>query len=173
MSTNDNQLVRLFLESSRTELLGPTWSRLRECVTPLTVEQVWWRPNDASNSIGNLLLHLNGNVRQWLIASFNRSEDLRDRPAEFAAESGLSAADLLDRLGATLEEAGQVIGRLTEDELLAPREIQGYRTRGLDAVYHVVVHFGLHFGQIVYITKTLLAKDLGFHKELNKTCRSD
>jgi len=80
---------------------------------------------------------------------------------------------LLDRLGATLEEAGQVIGRLTEDELLAPREIQGYRTRGLDAVYHVVVHFGLHFGQIVYITKTLLAKDLGFHKELNKTGRSD
>ena len=172
MSTNDNQFVRLFFESSQTELLGPTWSRLRECVTPLTEEQVWWRPNEASNSIGNLLLHLDGNVRQWLVDSFNKSADRRNRPAEFAAQGGFSAADLLARLGATLEEAGQVLGRLTEDELLAPREIQGYHTRGLDAIYHVVVHFGMHYGQIAYITKSLLAKDLGFHKELNKTGRA-
>lgn len=173
MSANDNQLLRLFLESSRTELLGLTWSRLRECVTPLTEKQLWWRPNDASNSIGNLLLHLDGNVRQWLVDSFNKNEDRRNRPAEFAAQGGLSAADLLARLGATLDEAGKVLERLTVDELLAPREIQGYRTRGLDAVYHVVVHFGMHYGQIAYITKSLLAKDLGFHKELNKTGRAD
>jgi hypothetical protein len=172
MSTNDNQLLRLFLETSRTELLGLTWSRMKECVTPLTEEQVWWRPNDASNSIGNLLLHLEGNVRQWLIASFNRKDDTRDRPREFAAQGGISAADLLARLGATLEEAGQILDRLTEDELLAPLEVQGYHTRGLDAIYHVVVHFGLHYGQIAYITKSLLAKDLGFHKELNKTGRA-
>jgi uncharacterized damage-inducible protein DinB len=172
MNTNDKQLLRQFLESSQTELLGLTWSRMKECVTPLTEEQIWWRPNDASNSIGNLLLHLNGNIRQWLVDSFNKNQDQRDRPAEFAAQGGISAADLLARLGATLEEAGQVIGRLTEDELLAPMEIQGYHTRGLDAIYHVVVHFGLHYGQIVYITKSLLAKDLGFYKELNKTGRA-
>jgi hypothetical protein len=172
MSANDNQLLRLFLESSRTELLGLTWSRLRECVTPLTEKQLWWRPNDASNSIGNLLLHLDGNVRQWLVDSFNKNEDRRNRPAEFAAQGGLSAADLLARLGATLDEAGKVLERLTVDELLAPREIQGYHTRGLDAIYHVVVHFGLHYGQIAYITKSQLAKDLGFYKELNKTGRA-
>src|SRR5208282_4008587 len=91
MSTNDNQLLRLFLGSSRTELLGLTWSRLRECVTPLTEKQLWWRPNDASNSIGNLLLHLDGNVRQWLVDSFNKNEDRRNRPAEFVAQGGLSA----------------------------------------------------------------------------------
>jgi uncharacterized damage-inducible protein DinB len=172
MSTSDKQLLRPFLESSRTELLGLTWSRLKECVTPLTEEQLWWRPNDASNSIGNLLLHLEGNVRQWVITSFNKKNDARDRPAEFAAQGGISAADLLARLGATLEEACQVIGRLTEDDLLAPMEIQGYHTRGLDAVYHVVVHFGLHYGQIVYIVKSLLAKDLCFYKELNKSGRA-
>ncbi len=67
---------------------------MKECVAPLTAEQVWWRPNEASNSIGNLLLHLDGNVRQWLVDSFNKNQDQRDRPAEFAAQSGLSAADL-------------------------------------------------------------------------------
>jgi hypothetical protein len=145
---------------------------MKECVAPLTDEQVWWRPNDASNSIGNLLLHLDGNVRQWLVASFNRNEDLRNRPAEFAAQGGLSATELLARLGATLDGAAKVLDRLTVDELLAPYEIQGYHVRGLDAVYQVVEHFGLHYGQIVYITKSLLAKDLGFYKELTKTGRA-
>ena len=172
MAANDNQLASLFLEFSRKKLLGQYWPRMKECVAPLTAQQVWWRPNDASNSIGNLLLHLDGNVLQWLVASFNKDEDKRNRPAEFAAQGGLSAADLLARLGATLDEAAKVLDRLTEDELLAPFEIQGYHVRGLDAVYQVVEHFGLHYGQIVYITKYLLAKDLGFHKELNKTGRA-
>jgi hypothetical protein len=73
----------LFLEFSRRKLLEEYWPRLQGCVVALTEKQVWWRPNEASNSIGNLLLHLNGNVRQWLIVSFNRVEDTRDRPTEF------------------------------------------------------------------------------------------
>jgi hypothetical protein len=145
---------------------------MKECVAPLTIEQVWWRPNEASNSIGNLMLHLDGNVRQWLVDSFNENEDRRDRPSEFAAQSGLSAAELLTRLGATLDEAAKVLDRLTVDELLARYEIQGYHVRGIDAVYQVVEHFGLHYGQIAYITKSLLAKDLGFYKELNRTGRT-
>jgi len=172
MAANDNELASVFLEFSRTKLLGQFWPRMKECVAPLTSEQVWWRPNDASNSIGNLLLHLDGNVRQWLVDSFNKNQDQRNRPAEFAAQSGLSAADLLVRLGATLDEAAKVLDRLTVDELLAPYEIQGYHVRGLDAVYQVVEHFGLHYGQIVYIVKSLLAKDLGFYKELQKTGRA-
>jgi hypothetical protein len=172
MAENDNQLAAHFLKFSRQKLLGQFWPRMKECVAPLTFEQVWWRPNDASNSIGNLLLHLDGNVRQWLVASFNKDEDQRNRPAEFAAQSGLSATELLARLGATLDEAGKVLDRLTVDELLAPYEIQGYHVRGLDAVYQVVEHFGLHYGQIVYITKSLLARDLGFYKELSKTGRA-
>lgn len=172
LAENDKQLAALFLEFSRKKLLGQYWPRMKECVAPLTTEQVWWRPNDASNSIGNLMLHLNGNVRQWLVDSFNKSEDRRNRPAEFATDGGLAAAELLARLGETLDEAAKVLDRLTVDELLAPYEIQGYHVRGLDAVYQVVEHFGLHYGQIVYITKSTLGKDLGFHKELNKTGRA-
>jgi len=172
MATTGTELANLFLASSRNTLFNEHWLRLKACVEPLTTEQIWWRPNEASNSIGNLILHLSGNVTQWIVTSFNRDEDKRDRPAEFAAEGGLTAAELLDRLGATLAEAEKVINRLTVDELLAPYEIQGYKANGLDAVYHVVDHFGIHFGQIEYIAKTLTGKDLGFYKELDKTGRA-
>ena len=162
----------LFLQFSRNKLLEQYWPRLRKAVEMLSDEQVWWRPNEASNSIGNLILHLNGNIWQWLVASFNRLDDERDRPAEFNAVGDLSAADLLARLGQTLEEAAKVLARLTQEELLATWHIQGYTVSGLAAVYQVVEHFGLHYGQILYITKMQEGRDLGFYSELNKTGRA-
>src|SRR5712671_7457237 len=126
------------------------WPRMRACVESLTEEQVWWRPNEASNSVGNLLLHLNGNVRQWLVASFNGGEETRNRPAEFAQRQVIPAAALLRILGATVEEASVVLSRLTEADLISPRHIQGYTVTGLYAIYHVVEHFGMHYGQILY-----------------------
>jgi hypothetical protein len=173
MTEPDTDLTTLFLDFSRRKLLEQYWPRLRGCVESLTEEQIWWRPNPASNSIGNLLLHLDGNVRQWLVASFKRLEDNRDRPAEFGAEGGVPASVLLERLGATMREAAAVLARLTEADLLAPCEIQGYHVRGLDAVYQVVEHFGLHYGQILYIAKNLCGKDLGFYSELNRTGRAE
>src|ERR1700761_9813708 len=107
----------VFLRFSREKLLGQFWPRLRACVETLSDEQVWWRPNAASNSIGNLMLHLNGNVTQWLVASFNRSEDRRDRPAEFSRTEGLTRAALVDMLAATMERVAEVFGRLGEEEL--------------------------------------------------------
>ncbi len=142
------------------------------CVEPLSEEQVWWRPNEAANSIGNLILHLNGNVRQWLVASFNRLEDDRDRPAEFGAREQISASKLLELLHGTMQQAAEVLARLTTADLVAAYEIQGYHVRGLDAVYQVVEHFGMHYGQIVYIAKTLSGADLGFYRELNATGRA-
>jgi hypothetical protein len=171
MSVESADVAALFLEYSRQKLLGHFWPRLRKCVEPLTEEQVWWRPNEASNSIGNLILHLNGNVRQWLVGWFNGAEDKRDRPAEFNAREGMTAGELLERLGATMDEAAGVLERMTAGHLVARYEIQGYHVSGLDAVYQVVDHFGLHFGQIAYITKALSSTDLGFYRELSTTGR--
>ncbi len=172
MTPPDPDLAVLFLAFSRNKLLGQYWPRLRATVASLTAEQAWWRPNESSNSIGNLLLHLNGNVYQWLVASFNREEDLRNRPQEFSERSPVPVSDLLDRLSATLAKADAVLARLTAADLLARYEIQGYHVRGLDAVYQVVEHFGLHYGQILYIAKSLTGRDLGFYKELSKTGRA-
>jgi hypothetical protein len=166
-------VATLFLEYSRKKLLGQYWPRLREVVEPLTDEQVWWRPNEASNSIGNLLLHLNGNVYQWLVASFSHFEDRRNRPAEFYEREGIPAAELLNRLGATLKEVGGVLARLTAEELAAPMEIQGFHVTGLHAVYQAVEHFGLHYGQILYIVKMLTGADLKLTRGLDATGRAE
>lgn len=172
MHANNAEVGALFLEFSRHKLLEQYWPRLRGCVEPLTESQVWWRPNPASNSIGNLILHLNGNVRQWLVDSFNGREDRRDRPAEFGATQGAAASALLETLDATMRESSQVLARLTAADLLSRYQIQGYHVSGLDAVYQVVEHFALHYGQILYIAKSLRGEDLGLYRELDKTGRA-
>ena len=165
-------IAQTFLDKSRHLIVSDYVPKIERCLDDLAETDIWWRPNEASNSIGNLLLHLQGNVTQWLVASFNRWDDKRNRPAEFSARSGLAASVLLERLETTMDEAARVLDRLTVEELLAPYEIQGYHVRGMDAVYQVVEHFGLHYGQIVYVAKLIGAKDLGFYSELNQTGRA-
>jgi hypothetical protein len=171
MTSADFNVHTIFLEFSRRKLLEQYWPRLRSCVELLSDEQLWWRPNEASNSIGNLILHLNGNVRQWLVSSFKRLEDARDRPAEFLERRLIPASVLLEKLGTTLKEASDVLAGLTEVELLTTFHIQGYTVNGLQAVYQVVGHFGIHYGQILYITKLVRGEDLGFYRELDRTGR--
>jgi uncharacterized damage-inducible protein DinB len=167
MSTSSD----LFLEFSRRKLLDEFWPRLKTAVGALTDEELWWRPNTSSNAIGNLLLHLNGNVHQWLVASFSGTPDARNRPAEFAARELASADVLLDGLDETMARARGVLDRLTEADLVRRYEIQGYTVTGLAAVYQVVEHFSMHYGQILYVIKQLRGEDLGFHRELDKTGR--
>jgi Protein of unknown function (DUF1572) len=171
MTTYDASLAALFLEFSRTKLIDQYWPRLRSTVESLTDDQVWWRPNPACNSVGNLILHLNGNVGQWLVASLDRHDDTRNRPAEFNERRRIPGKELLDRLNGTLQEAARVLEHLTPEELAVTYQIQGYTVSGLSAVYQVVEHFGLHYGQILYIAKSLRGEDLGFYSELAKTGR--
>jgi hypothetical protein len=96
-------------------------------------------------------------------------EDLRDRPAEFSERRMIPAADLLTKLDASMQEATEVLARITETDLLTPFNIQGYKVTGLKAIYQAVEHFATHYGQIVFITKLVQAKDLGFYRELDNT----
>ncbi len=172
-AADEHALSWAFLEFSRRKLMEQYWPRVRGCVASLSEEQVWWRPNPASNSVGNLILHLNGNVRQWLVASFSREQDTRDRPAEFAARGAVSRQRLMDTLAETMQQAEAALAQISERDLLASFQIQGYTLSGLEAVYQVVEHFALHYGQIVYITKQLRGEDLGFYRELDKTGRPE
>lgn len=166
MTTGNPELANLFLEISRKELLDKYWLQLREAVCSLTEEQVWSRPNDASNSIGNLLLHLNGNVGQWLVASFNKTDANRNRPHEFAERGPTPVSGLVARLASTVEEAGAVLCRLTDEDLATTFTIQGKTVTGLEAIFHCISHFILHYGQIVYAVKAMKGRDLGFRREI-------
>ncbi len=138
--------------------------RIERSLAILGDEDIWWRPNPASNSAGNLVLHLTGNVRQWIISGLGGAPDHRKRDSEFAEQGPIPRRRLSRQLRMTVEEACRVIENLPPSELLRERTIQKFRVTGVVAVLHVVDHFALHAGQILYITKMRRGRDLKFTK---------
>lgn len=153
-----------FIEESRRFLTQNFLPKIERCVELLADEDIWYRPNESSNSIGNLLLHLNGNVRQWIVSGIGGAEDVRRRQEEFDARHLLPKEELLRRLKSTLEEADSVLAALPAENLLQKRLIQGHEVTSLYAIYHVVEHFSMHTGQIIMLAKARLARDLSFYE---------
>jgi len=151
-----------FLKLAEHSLRRHHLPRIERCLAMLSSEQIWWRPNDSSNSAGNLALHLAGNVRQWIVAGLGGAADARIRDLEFSERGPVPRARLLRTLRSAVLDACKVLRRLTAAELAAPHVIQKMPVTGLNAVLHVVEHFAFHAGQIVFITKQLRAKDLRF-----------
>jgi uncharacterized damage-inducible protein DinB len=163
------ECARTFLEFSRRTLVGEYWPRTCACLEPLSDDQVWWRPNEQSNSIGNLLLHLNGNLRQWVVAPLSEPSSVRNRSAEFAERSQIAPRVLRQNLAGTLEEIDSILNRLNSADLLKKYTIQDLKgVTALEAIYHAVEHFSMHYGQILYIAKLLTGADLGFYRDLDK-----
>jgi uncharacterized damage-inducible protein DinB len=131
----------------------------------LSDRDLWWRPNDQSNSVGNLLLHLNGNVRQWILGGVGKQAHERHRAAEFAARSGPPAAALLADLDRTLDDVDRVLAAVADAELLEIRTIQGREITVLDAIFHVVEHFSGHLGQIILMAKLRAPGALTFYED--------
>ena len=139
-------------------------AQLRAALEALTDEQLWWRPNDAANAVGNLVLHVCGSTRHFLGRGVGGTDYVRDRPAEFAAQGGVPAAQLMRMLSDVVDAACACVDRQTVDELLAVRTIQQrYRESGLQAVLHVLEHFSGHAGQIYFWTKQVTGQDLKFY----------
>ena len=156
-------LTDAFVAQSREYLTRHYLPKIRLAVEPLGDDDLWWRPNEASNSIGNLLLHLEGNLRQWILSGLGGSPDRRDRAAEFARREPLPRARLLGLFATVVGEVDAVLAR-ADGALLARRfAIQGRQVTGLQAIYHVVEHVSYHAAQIIYIAKLRTGSDLGFY----------
>ena len=155
----------LFLERSRYYLAEEYLEKIRQCVAALPEGELWRRSNESSNSVGNLLLHLAGNVRQWIVGGVGGNPFQRDRPAEFAARDGPEAAVLLETLESAVRDADAVLAGLSEADLLRSCTIQGRETTVLAAIYHVVEHFAMHTGQIVLITKGRAPDSIRFYDD--------
>jgi len=161
----------LFLERSRYFLGTEYLTKLRCAVEALPADALWWRANEESNSVANLLLHLNGNIRQWIVSGVGRAPGTRDRAAEFSATDGPPAGVLLAELEGTLAEVDRILGSLTPADLLERRAIQGRDLTVLEAVYHVVEHFALHLGQIVLIAKLHAPGAVRFYEDAGGLAR--
>jgi len=158
-----NETGQTFIASARVYLTADYLPKIERCLDLLTDEQIWWRANPQSNSIGNLLLHLSGNVRQWIVCSLGAAADARDRDSEFAQRDTIPRDELLARLRQTLSEAEATLAKFDPDKLLERHVIQGLDVTALEAIFHVVEHFSMHTGQIIMMTKMFAEVDLGFY----------
>ena len=162
MKPKTTRTASLFLANSQDTLAKQNLPRIVKCLQQLSEEEIWWRPNPASNSVGNLVLHLSGNVRQWIISGLGGEKDRRERDREFAEQGPIPRKALITQLRGTVREACRVLAQLSDESLTRKYEIQGYCVTGLDAAFRVAEHFGYHTGQIIYITKLKCAQDLKF-----------
>jgi uncharacterized damage-inducible protein DinB len=136
--------------------------KITHCLGQLGDEQVWWRQAETQNSIANILLHLCGNVRQWIISGIGGASDIRDRPKEFSDRQMISKAELRQRLETVVQEACEILAKTTPEELLKSRRIQGFDVTTVEAIFKTVTHFVGHAHQVVYITRCLLGDSYRF-----------
>jgi len=139
--------------------------RIIKCLAFLTEEDVWKRPNENTVSIGNLVMHLSGNVRQWICAGLGKQEDVRTRDLEFSTKEGISKEELIADITRAVQDATKVIQNLTPAELNETYDVQVYKENGLSIVVHVIEHFSYHVGQITYAVKSLKNVDTQYYSE--------
>ena len=157
-----SKLANSILVQAQHSLRDHHLPRITRCLTLLPEKEIWWRPHSTSNSVGNLVLHLSGNVRQWIISGVGGAPDRRERDKEFSACGPIPKQRLITQLTRAINQACRVLKKTSPADLAKPRLIQGYRVTGFEAVTHVTEHFAHHSGQIILLTKMRLRRDLGF-----------
>lgn len=160
---SNREISHAFIQEARRLLTEEYLPKIERCVEKLTDEQVWWRPNPESNSIGNLMLHLSGNARQWIVSGLGGASDKRQRQTEFDEREVIPRIELLTKLRTTVADVDEVLTSFAAARLMEKFPIQGTQAPALAAIFHVTEHFSMHTGQIILLTKMLANLDLVFY----------
>jgi len=163
-SSNPLSVSEAFIHRAINFLATEYLPKIERCLERLTDEQIWWRANEESNSIGNLVLHLCGNARQWIVCGLGAQPDKRIRDAEFAQRDAIARVELLQLLRSTVSDVETTLRALDPVTLLEKRKIQGSEVDVLEAIFHVTEHFSMHTGQIIMLTKMMTSDDLRFYE---------
>lgn len=153
--------------------LDENTQKIKNCLDTLSEEEVWKTPNESANSIGNLILHLCGNIRQYAVSSLGGTSDLRERDKEFARETFIIKHELFQKLEQTAKEAIQTMDQLNDSDMIQKREVQGFHFSDIGVVLHVVEHYSYHTGQIALLTKLWKNKDLGFYAGIDLNAKNN
>lgn len=166
-----SDIAQAFLAESRRLLTADYLPKIERCLKDLRDEDVWWRPNESSNSIGNLVLHLCGNLNQWIIGGVGEREYVRNRQHEFDERTPIASRELVAIIRSVVGKADEIIGSVDPEALLSRRRIQDHDVNVLQAIYHAVEHFGMHTGQIIVLIKMRDDRDLNLRGRQNSTSR--
>jgi uncharacterized damage-inducible protein DinB len=153
----ENEIIKEFIKESINHAEG-SFKRLFHCIEQLDDKQIWWIPNDKMNSVGVLIKHICGNMRQWTITSINNTEDKRNRPEEFLNDNKLTKAELISLADTTRSDFREAVKKLDSKRLTEQKRIQGYEVSLMGAVIHVLTHMEGHVGQIILLTRTQLGE---------------
>lgn len=171
--TKDFKENTIYRIDESTRMIGIAFAKLETHGHPESVEgQLWQRPNGNSNSLGNLVLHLCGNMTQYVIASLGEQEDKRNRDQEFETNEVLTKSQLLEKLQTTVDEVKKTIENAAEEQLLKKRDVQGFNFSGMGCVIHAVEHYSYHTGQIAFWVKQLVDVQLGFYDGMDLTVKN-
>lgn len=160
-STSTDAIGQAFIDQVRRGL-AESLEKITHCINQLSEEDVWWRPFESHNSPANILLHLNGNLRQWIISGVGELPDVRNRAQEFTDRGPIPKSELLGRLGQTLHEADDLLANLPTDQLLATRRIQGFDETVMSALSDTLGHLRGHTQELIYITRFRRGGDYQF-----------
>ena len=159
----ETAVSQAFIQQAREFLKEEYLPKIERCLEKLTDEQIWWRSNQQSNSIGNLLLHISGNARQWIVCGLGGETDKRERQTEFDERRTIPRDELLSLVRTTIADVDTVLSSFDAERLLDKYLIQGTEVTALTAIFHVTEHFSMHTGQIILLTKMLADIDLVFY----------
>ena len=162
MAPTADDVTRSVLEEAA-RLLDECLAKVAHCLEQLSEEQVWWRPHESMNSIGNLILHVSGNMRQWLVGGLSGAADARHRPAEFAERGPIARAVLVAGLAGVVADAKRVFRQTSPTAMQQERRIQGFTVTGWGAVFHAVPHFNGHTQEIISATRMQLGDAYEFY----------
>nr|WKN39616.1 DinB family protein [Tunicatimonas sp. TK19036] len=159
----------------RRRIIMESVPRIKKCLHQLNKEQIWHRPNEQTVSVGNLVVHLCGNVRQWILSGIDGQPDQRQRDQEFAETGPVSTEKLIRDMDSLMAEVDEALSRITPAMLVEKRQVQGFEESVLAILIHVTEHFSYHTGQITYYVKSTHNIDMQYYAgvDLNKTSSSD
>jgi len=149
---NVNEVI---LAALRTRITAVFPAQVRAAVEALSEDEIWWRPNESANSIGNLILHLAGSLDHYLNRNVGGFAFDRDRAAEFAERGPIPREQLMERFEAMVTRATETFDKLTPERLNEPSPEPTMYTLLVEDVMNVAIHLANHVGQIVWIAKSL------------------
>jgi uncharacterized damage-inducible protein DinB len=160
-----NSFRKNLIAETKRRIIGESIPRIKKCLNVLSEQEIWFKPNDHSNSVGNLVLHLCGNVTQWIGSGLGKMPDNRLRDLEFSEKGPLPSTKLTEALDRLIPLIENTLDNLTEEDFLQLHKVQVYQETGVNILVHVVEHFSYHTGQIAFFTKWRKNMDMNFYPE--------
>lgn len=158
-------IQQLLIEEFKRRIIDESFERILYCLQLLTPQQIWFKPNPVTNPVGNLVLHICGNTRQWIFSGLLGQKDLRKRKQEFIL-TDLPKEELIRMIQTLRQDILQHLPQLRQTLLEKTYPVQTFQETGVSILIHVIEHTSYHTGQITQLTKLITEQETNYYKSI-------